>query len=170
MSVLSDEEARVLANMAGLLDNEEAKKRIADIRAAAAEHDKALSRLKVKQAEIEQLTREANQKISDAATMAANAEARHRELNQREATMREVSDALNAEKARWEAVRQQVGAQQQANAETLRNERGALDAQKKETADLMARNKERAAELDAKQERLDTAIERLTAAIRGLKA
>lgn len=166
MSVLSDEEARVLANMAGLLNDEEAQKRIADIRAAAAEHDKALSRLKVKQAEIEQLTREANQKISDAATMAANAEARHRELNQREATMREVADAMNAEKKAFEEVRTKVGAEQRAMGKALDDRDARLTDLEKKATDMahdywarLAETEQLKASLEAKHKRLRDALE-----------
>ena len=165
MSVLSDEEARILANMAGLLDNEEAQKRIADIRAAAAEHDKALSRLKVKQAEIELQTREANQKISDAATMAANAEARSRALDKREATMAEVSNKLNAEKAAWEEVRTQVDAEQRAIAGDLSRKAqdlGAwsdkLKAQQRTVDDALDQANRLKAAYEAKHQRLHDAL------------
>jgi hypothetical protein len=126
--LLSEGEARQLAVLSAILTDDESKKRIAAMRAAQEEHDNALKRLQVQQQVNEQSIRVAQAKLSEAATMAANAEARSRELDAREKTMGEALAAINAEKAAWEAVRQRVEAGQKAKAEELAEKAKSLAA------------------------------------------
>ena len=101
------------------------------------------------------LLKEAQDQAAENAKMAANDEAKRRELAKKESEMGEVIAALNAEKTAFEEVRRTVEAQHKDRREVLDARAAVISASEQEIRDLMTKNTAEAKRLAVLGEKLN---------------
>ena len=137
---------------------------------AHSEAQAALVELRKQEATNRELLSEANLKVSHAATMAANAEAKRRELEAFEGRLGEVQAALNAEKTKFEDVRLLVNTDHKARGHAIGEREERLDRREREIGDLMMKNTAEAKRLAELGEKLDRSVSAMKAALAELDA
>ena len=136
--IFSPEQLTQMVFLQAMVSDEAMKTRLAALIDAQTKAQAAMDELRAQEAKNAAILHDADQKLVEAATMAMNAEAVRRELDAREKTMAQVSEALNSEKARWEEIRQKVDAEQKAMAAELDERVKKLAAWEKDLASRQA--------------------------------
>ena len=171
--VLSAEQIGQIGLLRAMVDPD-AKAQVAEmidgILSAQKAAETALVELRKQEATNRELLSEANLKVSHAATMAANAEAKRRELEAFEGRLGEVNAALNAEKTKFEDVRLLVNNDHKARGQAIGEREARLDKREREIGDLMMKNTAEAKRLAELGEKLDRSVAAMKAALAELDA
>jgi hypothetical protein len=152
-----------LGIVSALLSDEECKKRLAELVKATMDLEKAQQEFQKSHFESATMLADARAAVKDETVALDN---RKKELDERERVMTEVSESLNVEKTKWEAMRAQVNEEMGARDVALSMLRDHLEAKESEVKAREAVVAESEAEADgllssylAKHKRLKDALE-----------